>query len=180
MAKTNAARALAVNSIQNDDIVIPLGIATKYSGGMNIELYGMDRYNAVIIFIDLEEDKEFDITDFENFVYNFTHTAILDIDDNGAALENRFFLRFTPEITSMNTYSEKGIAMYVSEDEILVLSPTGDNIKEILLYDVNGQLLHQNYRIDANHYKLPHNLRRSLGVLKVQTQKRSNVFKLIK
>lgn len=178
---TDKMKALVVNSIRTDNITIPVGVATKYSGAMNIVFKGMDKYKAALTFIDTESEKEIDITGLESFQYDFTHTAVLDAEGNGTAIENRFLLRISPEATSIyDPSSDDKIVVYMNNGSITIMSSADDNIKNVQLYDVNGRLLYQDHFIDTDHHKIPVLLQDPVNILKVQTHTKTKTFKIIK
>jgi len=184
MSAINKSRALAVNSIKSNDITIPLGIVTTYSGNMKIELQGMKNYNAYITFIDLQsENKETDITGKDNFEYVFNYNAALDENGYGKSLENRFLLRISLKAASgIDTYpGGNKIVAYVNTDDIIITTSENDKISKVSLFDMNGRLLYQEKNINASYHILPGILQgQGIYIAKIQSTSGTKNLKILK
>ncbi|MDL2243469.1 T9SS type A sorting domain-containing protein [Bacteroidales bacterium OttesenSCG-928-J19] len=175
-------RALLVNSIQNNDITIPIGMATTYSGEVTLTVDGMNKYNAKVFFIDSDKNIEKEITDTESFVYKFNNTS----KEEGSDLEGRFALRFSPinnaptEIDDIEN-NDNLVAVYAKDNDLIVRSSDSDLIKTVQVYNMEGHLVLEKTSIDNSFCKLTNILNRNgVYVVKVQTEQVTKSLKIIK
>jgi len=169
------ARALLMNSIQSDDIVIPIGFVSTYAGENTLHIEGMDRYQANVFFVDTKENAEIDITGKE--IFNYTFASDLE------TVENRFSLRFTPKFATGigDNTPESKIVAYVSGTDVVINSSTQDMIQSISLFDVQGRCLAQVNSVNAVSYTM-NNALTTMGVyiIKVHTERGVKDIKVVK
>ncbi len=177
-------RAVAVNTIQGYDMLIPIGIITAYSGSMQLELNGMDTYSAKITFIDVEANQpETDITGKSEFCYPFTYTAKLNADKSAIAVEDRFMIRISPKTTTgINDPDNDDLTAYVNNKDLIVTAGKSDNkINTIILYDVHGRMIYSENNINHNFFKAEGVLESSgVYIVKVHTEKGVKEIKIIR
>jgi|GEM_PF-2193230 len=172
-------RALLMNSIQSDDIIIPIGFLTTYNGENELRIDGMEHYQAHVFFVDAKENVEIEITGKDSFNYIFTS----DSNVNKSAVENRFSLRFTPKFATGigNNDPESKISAYVSKTDVVVNSSTQDMIQSISLYDIQGRCLARVNSVNAVSYTM-RNILYTTGVyiVKVHTEQGVKDIKVVK
>lgn len=179
VAGTGKNKGLVVNSIQSDNLIIPLGIATTYSGQMKLILTGMDNYNANISFID-SQFSTVDITGMASFEYPFFYTANLDDKGYGIANEQRFSIRISGLPTAISNQIINQLSVYNVASNLFVCSSSAE-IKQIELYNIQGQLLYKEENIGAANYEVQGILNHSgVYVVKVYTEGEVKEFKLIR
>ncbi len=176
-------KALSVNTIQSYDIIIPVGIITAYTGNIKLEFTGMDNYGADIIFIDVEAEKpEINITGKDMFSYNFNYTPVIHSDGSAVATEDRFMIRISPKTTTgLDDRANDNIVSYVKNDDLIVSSSSGNLIKAIELYDVQGRLIFTEMNIQNAFYKAEGVLNTNgIYIVKICTEKETKEVKVIR
>ena len=166
------ARALLMNAVESDDIIVPVGFLSTYKGENTLCIEGMDQYQANVFWVDSKDGEVIDITGKERFNYVFTSAP----QEIGRTIENRFSLRFTPLNTSSiddNTLDSKIVA-YVSGSDIIVYSSTQDPIRLLSVYDMQGRQLARQNAINASSCQLT-NLLQTPGVYIVRVHTKQGV-----
>ncbi len=178
----NRKRALVVNTIESNDLIIPIGIITTYAGEIKLEFTGMDLYDAAVTFIDMEKG-ETTITGMETFSYTFNYVPQLDEDNYAVAKEDRFMLRISPKITTGadNTDKANDVMAYIHNDDLVVNSSRGNEIERVQVYDIEGRRIYSRYNINSTFFK-EENLFRNRGVyiIKVHTRNITKEVKVIR
>jgi len=173
------ARALLMNSVKSDDIIVPIGFLSTYKGENTLCVEGMNDYQANVFFVDAKEKKEIDITKKATFSYAFTP----DSETGNPAIENRFSLHFTPLHTTgiRENAPEPKIVAYLSGANLIVNSSTQDIIRSISVYDMQGQCIAGQNSISASSYQMT-NLLQTTGVyvVRVYTGQGAKSIKVIK
>jgi hypothetical protein len=166
--------AVGANIINNDNLLIPIGLTTSYSGKITLVFTGMDSYPAKIRLVDTEAKFEKDMTNLETFEYTFNYIPVIS---NGQAVanENRFFIRFQDldsfEISApINVYSEDGIIHAVSDISNL--------IRQVSIYNPQGILLQTN-TINSAYYATHQKWIPGVYIVKVVSEKGTKNVKLI-
>lgn len=177
----NARKAVAINTVRSNDLIIPIGIVSTYSGETTFTLSGMDSYDADICFIDLNGDlQETDITGRNEFTYSFTHSPVIT-SGAATAMEDRFMLRIsTPPTTGFDNNSSAGdLTTYVKGNDIVFVSTAGNVIEDISLYDLQGRCLYKQDNIGSLLYTAE-NVLRTDGTVYIAKIKTANGVKEIK
>jgi hypothetical protein len=143
--KESATGRIAVggNVINNDNLLIPLGVASAYEGDITLTFTGMDNYDAYITFIDIEE-HEIDITGLGTYTYVF--------NNQGDIAENRFFIRISSDLTAVDKISGSSITAYYSNRTIYAVSDLSDPIRRMDIYNAQGALIFSDDKINAPYY----------------------------
>ena len=166
----NGVIAVGVNIINNDNLIIPLGLATSYSGKITFTLSGMDTYNANLSLIDVVANKDIDITglDLYDYTFNYTPTA--------AACEDRFFIKISDAITGDLIAQQDAVFIFTKGNQLQVLSCSA--IGEIQVFDTQGRVILKETNMESLIYS--HDLpRNSIFIVKVLTGKDTIVKKVI-
>lgn len=169
-------KALVYNYIKSNDITVPLGVATASSGNISLELSGMNDYDAEITFIDTESDiPEMKITDMDRFDYSFN---LENKEEN--VNESRFFIRFSPKSTNISDIINNNLNAYIHNNDIIAVS-SESNIKQVMVYDIQGNLLYQGSDINNTTHKIE-DIARSSGIylIKIQNPNNTKTIKVIK
>ena len=87
----NGNKSFGVQLLQSNNVLIPLGLRTNYTGEMSFTFSGMDSYNAQITFSDVLTGANIDLTDLATYTYEMNYTPVSDNEDG------RFFILFAPK-----------------------------------------------------------------------------------
>jgi hypothetical protein len=175
--------ALGANIIRNDHILIPIGLATAYSGNMKLTFRGMDTYDAQITLIDTEsENGNVDLTGLDTpYEYEFTCLPPT-VEDKIVANESRFFIQIQPIQTVPTGISRvAGLAtVYVKNNTIYAVSGSSDSIKQIFIYNTQGALLYADKNVNAQSHTIPRNTNiPPVSIVKLVTEKGVKNVKVI-
>ena len=135
--------AAAINLINNDDdVLIPLGLATSYAGNITLSFSGMNAYDANISLIDAVENRETDLTGLAVFDYvvNYTPKTVNGVT---ATCDDRFFIRIAKSTTGPTGSIADQVNVFVSNNLVRIVSGTANPIKEVMVYDLQGMLVHK-------------------------------------
>ncbi|MDR1738268.1 MAG: hypothetical protein LBR66_05560, partial [Candidatus Symbiothrix sp.] len=80
-----------VQLLTDNDVLLPLGLRTNYTGAMSLTFSGMDSYNARISFTDAATGVVRDLTDLDSFTYDFEYAPAADNE------ESRFYIQLSPK-----------------------------------------------------------------------------------
>lgn len=170
--------AVGVNVINNDDLLIPTGLTTSYSGDIKLSFSGMDTYGAKISFIDSELNKEIDLTGLAScdYVVNYTPATV---DGQAAACENRFFLRISKTATGLKETMVERVNVYEGNGLIHAVSGTFNPIREVLVYNQQGALIYRKSAINMISHTVDRNLSSGVYIVKVISEKNVDNVKVI-
>jgi hypothetical protein len=149
----NGATALGANIIQTDNILIPIGLATAYTGNINLTFRGMDSYDAQISFLDVAANSETDITGLSAYEYTFDYIP-QKVNGQVTAEENRFFVRIQPLPTGLNNRISGETHVYSKDRTIFAISGSSDLIQKIRVYNTQGVLIYADDNIKAPFYTI--------------------------
>ncbi|MDL2224277.1 leucine-rich repeat domain-containing protein [Bacteroidales bacterium OttesenSCG-928-M06] len=171
--KEGKLRALFMNSIQSNQIIVPIGVASTYSGEIDFAISGMDSYNAKVYFVDTEGTEQ-EISDQDEFTYSFTH--------DGTTVENRFYLRLAPkDLTAIDKVEKNPILVSAQDSDLLILSSESNLITSVQVYDLQGRLLSGENISGSSRYRMNNALVNSgIYIVKVYTEKETISVKVIK
>ncbi|MDR3262422.1 MAG: IgGFc-binding protein [Tannerella sp.] len=133
------------------DGIIPLGIKTDYQGVIKLSFSGMAHFPQAskIEFVDAAANLTVDLTGKTDYSYEFSNQA--EGIQNG-----RFFLRFQASPTALKDIKDfkdlKDLKIYSDDSGIHIASP--DNIREITLYNLQGQKIYESGLINRNFYTI--------------------------
>ncbi|MDR0683293.1 MAG: hypothetical protein LBG15_15850, partial [Dysgonamonadaceae bacterium] len=147
----NGTTALGANIIHTGDILVPVGLATAYTGNMNLIFKGMDNYDARISFLDVVADREIDITGLSVYEYSFNYTPKKE-NDQVVAEENRFFVRIQPSSTGLTNHLSGEAFVYSKDHVVFAVSGFSDLIQKIRIYNTQGLLIYADDNIKAPSY----------------------------
>jgi hypothetical protein len=147
----NGTIALGANIIHTDDILVPVGLATAYTGNMNLTFRGMDNYDAQISILDVAENNETDITGLSVYEYSFDYTPKKE-NDQVVAEENRFFVRIQPSSTGFTNRSSGEVHVYNKDHTIFAISDSSDLIQKIRIYNTQGLLIYADDNVKVPSY----------------------------
>jgi M6 family metalloprotease-like protein len=168
--------AVGANIINNDNLLIPVGLATSYSGKITLTFTGMDTYQAKISLLDVEAKVEKDLTDLASFEYSFDYAG------QSTPCEDRFFIRLAPaNVTGLGNDAARHVSTTTvsGKDGIIqVVSGASDLIKQISVFNVQGALL-QNYTTNSAYYTIPQKWISGVYIVKVVSEKGTQNVKLI-
>ena len=170
--------ATAVNIINNDELLIPVGLATSYTGNITLSFSGMDAYDAQLSFIDVAANKEISLTGLASFDYLVNYMPE-KVNGEVAACEDRFFIRISKMVTGMTETAAERVNVYESNGLITIISCASDPIKEAAVYDLHGTLLYKAAAIHAISCTIDRNLPAGVYVVKVTTEKNTDNVKVV-
>ncbi|GHV08547.1 hypothetical protein FACS1894160_3010 [Bacteroidia bacterium] len=170
--------ALGANFINTDNQLIPVGLATTYSGEITLAFTGMDTYQAKISLLDVLENKEIDLTGLGSYEYAFNYTSV---KQNGQAIasEDRFFIRFSPtNLTGLSGLASAPVSVFDKGGVIHAVSGASNLIKEVFVYNLQGVLLQTN-TVNTAYYTGNREWVSGVYVVKVVSEKGTQNVKLI-
>lgn len=161
--------ALGANIVNTDDITIPVGIYTSYTGDMTLTFSGMDTYNANIKLIDTANNNAETELSGDSQEYTFAYAPAVA----GQATEDRFYLVFSPKaITGVDEAAGQNTLVYIKDNAIYAVGSSGNLIQQLYVYDVQGKLIHAGTNLNTPTYtldNLPHGS--DIYLVKVITEK---------
>ena len=170
--------ATAVNIIKNDEGLIPIGLATSYTGNITLSFSGMDTYDAYLSLIDAETKIEVDLTSLSSYDYVVNYTPE-KINGNPAVCENRFFIRISKSHTALREISTEKADVFETGGIIQVISSASNPIKEVAVYNLQGMLIYKATAINAIAHTANRNWSKGVYIVKVISEKSIDNFKLI-
>jgi hypothetical protein len=166
--------AVGANIIHNDNLLIPVGLATIYSGKITLTFTGMDTYQAKISLLDVEAKVEKDLTGLASYEYSFDYAG------QPVPNEDRFFIRFSP--TNLTNSSEPAsapeVAVYDKDRIIHVVSGASNLIRQVSVYNSQGALL-QNNTVNSAYFTTKQELVSGVYIVKVVSEKGIQNVKLV-
>jgi hypothetical protein len=168
--------ALAMNFVGGDrEILIPVGLKTKFKGNISFTLTGMNRYRAGSIkFIDREGITE-DITGVDSFDYAFNNRDTIR--------EDRFFILFRPEVATDAGADKAGrdtVYAFPSSDGIRVIASPSNLIRQIAVYSLQGRERYRQTDVDSDRYTIRDVPDEKILLLRVITEQGITNIKLVK
>ena len=165
--------ALSMNYVGESGAIVPIGIRVAPSGSTTLRLTGMNNYNATKIEL-LDNNGQFlaDITEEDSFEYEF---------NNGEAgyQNGRFYLRIAESATGIGNVEAKGIQVYKANEAIQVVSSPNDLIKQIRIYDVQGQMLYSKTDVVMDIYSVKEQFdKQQVLIVQVVTEKKTVSVKI--
>ena len=171
--------ASAVNIINSNDILIPLGLSTSYAGNITLTFSGMNTYDANVYLIDGETDKTFNLTGLASYEHIFNYTP-QKINNETVACEGRFFIRIFKTTTGLNGIVAEKVNVYDSNGLIRIVTGVSNLIKEVAVYDLQGVLIYKANAINTVSHTINRNLPVGVYIVKVISEKNIDNVKLIK
>ena len=171
--------AAAVNIIGNDDLVIPIGLATSYTGNITLSFSGMDSYNAKLSLIDVETNKEIDLTGLASYDYDVNYTP-KTVNGSVAVCEDRFFIRISKAMTGLQETLAETVKVFETNGGLIqIISSASNPIKEAAVYDLQGALKYKESAIHAASHTINKHWPAGVYIVKVISENTINNVKLI-
>ena len=173
--------ALGANIINTDDILIPIGLSTTYSGNMSFTFNGMDSYDANISFIDVLGET-IDISNRPTYTYSFNYTPAVDKEEKVISSENRFFIQLSSENIATEAHWVNAIGkanVYAKDNTIHVTSTPSNLIKQVIVFNIQGQELYVSDQLNTSAYSINRPENTGICVVKVVTEYGTQSQKLI-
>jgi len=171
--------ATLINVINNDELLIPVGLATAYSGNITLSLTGMDSYNATLTFIDAVANKEIDLTGLASFDYTFNYTPKKKANGEPIACDDRFFIRITKTVTGISQTIAEKVNVFVSNGFIQVVSGASNPLKEVSVYHLQGAMIYKANAKSAISHIVERNYPAGVYVVKVTSEKGIDNIKVV-
>jgi len=168
----------AVNIVNSDDQLIPVGLSTSYEGDITLSFSGMDNYDATATLTFVDGEQEFDITGLSSFDHTVNYTPILNA---GApvACENRFFIRISKTITGISETPVAKVNVYESNSQLQIVSGASNPIEEVTVYNMQGAEVFKAAAIHAGTYTVVRNFPAGAYVVKVVSEKNVDNMKVL-
>ncbi|MDR0798137.1 MAG: hypothetical protein LBN18_00015 [Dysgonamonadaceae bacterium] len=169
---------VGANVINTSDITIPLALATTYQGNIQLTFNGMNTYNAQIKLIDYAENQEILLTG-DSYTYSFNYTPA-KVNSKVVANEERFAIQFSPNApTGVDRPETAQASVYCKDHTIYALASPSDPIREIAIYNGQGQCLYVEKNIRAASRSFAVGDRSEVYLVKLITEKGVKNVKLI-
>jgi hypothetical protein len=173
--------SVGANIIHNDNLLIPVGLATSYTGDITFTFTGMDTYQATINLLDLAENKEMDLTGLSSYEYVFRHEPVQQ-DGQTQSSEDRFFIRFAPAApttpTGLSGVVSESVVVYNKEGRVHVVSGTSNRLKQVSVYNLQGALQQVAHAINSPSYTT-RQLASGIYIVKIVSEQSTQNVKLI-
>jgi len=170
--------AVGANVVNSDDLLIPIGLATSYTGNITLSFSGMDAYDAKLSFIDTEANKEIDLTGLASYDYEINYTPKI-VNGAAAVYEDRFFIRISKTIAGLNGTAVEKANAYEANGRIQVVSGASNPIKEVMVYNQQGALIYKKSAINAISHTVDRSLHAGAYIVKVISEKNTDNVKVI-
>jgi len=174
----NGMIATSANIINSDDMLIPVGLATSYTGNITLSFSGMDTYDADLSLIDAGVNKSFDLTGLVSFDYVVNYTP-KEVNGKAAVCEDRFFIRISRTVTGLPEDGVSKVNVYRANGLIHIVSGASNPIREVSIYSLQGTLLHKENAIDAISHTINRSWPKGVYIVKVVSEKNIDNVKLI-
>jgi hypothetical protein len=168
----------AVNIIDNDDILIPVGLATNFTGAITLSFSGMNAYNANLSLIDAVADKEFNLTGLTSYDYTFNYTP-KTVNGTEATCEDRFFVRISKTLTGLEKSVAGKVNVYEKDGQIRITSNASNPIKEVNIYNLQGVLIYKSTALHSVSHTINSDRSAGIYIVKVITEKDVDNVKII-
>ena len=175
----NGMIAATVNIINNDDILIPVGLATNYKGNITLTFSGMDSYDANLSLIDAETNRTIDLTGLATCEYVVDYTP-KQVNGKTAVCEDRLFIRISKTVTGLNETIAEKVNVFESNGFIQIISSAANPIKEVAVYDLQGAMIYKTNNINAVSHTVERNLLSGVYVVRVLAEKSLDNVKVVK
>ena len=174
----NGTIAAAINIINSDDLLIPIGLATSYTGSITLSFTGMDTYNANLSFIDAETNQIIDLTGLASYEYVF-NCMPKKVKDNAPVYEDRFFIRISKSVTAQQEIITEKVNVFENNRIIRIVSGASDPIREAAVYNLHGMLIYKANNINMISHTIDRNLPAGAYIVRVVSEKSVENVKLI-
>jgi len=171
--------AVSINVINNGDLLIPVGLATSYSGNITLTFSGMESYSAAISLIDAETNRTIDLTGLASYEYAFNYTP-KTINGEATVCEDRFFIRISKSATGLIETIVGKVNVFESNGLIRIVSGTANPVKEVSVFDLQGMLLYKEVALNAISHTVNKSFPAGAYIVKVVSEKNTENVKLIK
>jgi hypothetical protein len=175
----NGLIATSVNIINNDELLIPVGLATSYEGNITLSFTGMDSYDAKLSLIDTQiNTPEIDLTGKVSYEHIFNYIP-KKVNGEPAVCEDRFFIRISKTTTGlMETITEK-VNVFEANGLIRIISGTSNPIKEVAVYNLQGGLMYKATAINTIAHTVNRNWPAGVYIVKVVSEKNTDNVKML-
>ena len=164
---------LDINRMREFPASLPIGISTTVKGEMNITITGIKdlagEYN--FYFRDTERNIRVDISDYEEFHYEFDNTT-------GNVL-GRLYIEANKVATAIDPIKSETISIYTDHNILHILSNDASLIKSLEITNISGQVIHKKQDTNKTHIEIPLMGNGSAYVIKVLTETSSVIEKVI-
>jgi len=172
--------ATAINIINNEELLIPLGLATSFSGNITLSFSGMESYDANLILIDAVANKAIDLTGLASFDYTFNYAPKKKANGEPVTCEDRFFIRISKTVTGIPQTLAGKVNVFESNGLIQVVSSASNPLKELSVYDMQGKLIYKANANNAVSHTIERNWPAGVYVVKVVSEKGVDNVKVVK
>jgi hypothetical protein len=121
--------ALGINTVNvnDEDVIVPLGILVDYNGAMTLSFAGMDSYNCTVTLFDYQEGKSINLSGLSSYDYPTTVY--------GSAY-SRFALQFGQSVPTETESLFSNIQTFVQDGKINIVS--SKELQNVTIYNVSG------------------------------------------
>jgi len=169
--------ATAVNIINSDDLLIPVGLATSYTGDVTLSFTGMNACDANISLIDTGTNQTIDLTGLASYDYLVAYTPKV-INGVAVACEDRFYISISKTLTGLAEPAGDKVNVYESNGYIRIISGASNPIKEVAAYNIQGALMYKANAGNAISYTIKENWISGVYIVRVISEKSVDNVKL--
>ena len=175
----NSMVAAAFSIINNENLLIPLGLATSYTGNITLTFSGMDSYDANLTLIDALTKQEFNLTGLASYDYTFNYTP-KKLNGEAAVCEDRFFIRISKTVTDIPKTLVAKVNVFESNGLIQVVSGASNPIREVAVYDLQGLMIYKANAVNAISHTVALNPPAGAYIVKVISEKTIDNVRVVK
>jgi len=170
--------AASINIINDDELLIPIGLLTSYAGNITLSFSGMDSYGANLSLLDAETNKEINLTGLASYDYAVNYMPKI-VNGTATACEDRFFIRISKIMTGLQETLAERVNVFEANGHIQVVSGASNPIKEVMVYNQQGAMIYKKSSINAISYTVDRNLPTGAYIVKVISEKNMDNVKVI-
>ena len=171
--------ATAMNIINSNESLIPLGLATSYVGEITLTFSGMDSYDSQLSLIDTRTNRTIDLTGLASYDYTVYYSPE-KLNGETVACEDRFFIHISKSPTGLNETITEKVNVFESNGFIRIISSVANPIKEVAVHDLQGALIYKVNDINAVSHTVERNLLTGVYIVKVVSEDRMEFVKFVK
>ena len=146
---------LIINTIDNTNTVIPLGINISGASKAKITSFGLES-NEAIYLEDRLKGKLISLTENTSYEFDFSSEAIL----------GRFFIRFSDNIKSIYNSDCK---VFTKDNQLNIVAQTGEELQQVEIYSLTGACVFSSKLKGSNVFNTSLDLSADIYLVRVKT-----------
>ena len=162
--QTSGGEKLIINTIDNTNTVIPIGINITNGSKAKITAFGLESAEHVYL-EDRLKGKLISLSENTAYEFDFSSEAILE----------RFFIRFGDINTPL---SNSDVKVYTNEHQLNIIAQTGEEIQQVEVYSLTGACVYSSKLSGSNVFNSTLDLSADIYLVRVKTSLATQNVKL--